>query len=245
MTDSADSFEQTEPRLSRWEQRMEWPLILLALLFLGVYAWQVIHVSASAPLRGVLGWIMWLIWALFAADYVYRFVIARNKWRFFISHLFDLAVVALPMFRGLRVLRVLAVMRLLNRRDSRAMRGKIWVYISTVMIFVGIIASLAILDAERSAAEASITTFPDALWWTVSTMSTVGYGDTYPVTTEGRLIAAGMMIGGVALLGVVTGTIASWFVERLHGAEDSVEQELKKEIGQLRAELAESRARER
>lgn len=73
-------------------------------------------------------------------------------------------------------------------------------------------------------------------------MSTVGYGDTYPVTSEGRLIAAGMMIGGVALLGVVTGTIASWFVERLNGAPDAVDQKLLTEVQQLRAELAEMRS---
>lgn len=231
-----------EPRLSAWERRMEWPLIALALVFLGVYAWQVIHVSAPGWVTSTLETVMWAIWAVFAADYAFRLVIARNKKRFVISHLFDLAVVALPMFRGLRVLRVLAVMQLLNRSDSRAIQGKIWVYITTVMIFVGAVAALAVLDAERNAPGSSITTFPDALWWAVTTMSTVGYGDTYPVTGEGRLLAGAMMIGGVALLGVITGTIASWFVERLHGADDSVEQELVREVKQLRSELAEVRS---
>lgn len=231
-----------EPQLSAWERRMEWPLIALALVFLGVYAWQVIHVSAPGWVTSTLETVMWAIWAVFAADYVFRLVIARNKKRFVISHLFDLAVVALPMFRGLRVLRVLAVMQLLNRSDSRAIQGKIWVYITTVMIFVGAVAALAVLDAERNAPGSSITTFPDALWWAVTTMSTVGYGDTYPVTGEGRLLAGAMMIGGVALLGVITGTIASWFVERLHGADDSVEQELVREVKQLRSELAEVRS---
>ncbi len=66
------------------------------------------------------------------------------------------------------------------------------------------------LDAERHAENASITTFRDALWWTLTTMSTVGYGDRYPVTAEGRLVAGLLMVGGIALLGVITGTIASW-----------------------------------
>lgn len=148
-----------EPRLSAWEQRMEWPLIGLALVFLGVYAWQVVHVSAGPVLQETLGWVMWLIWALFAADYLYRLVLARDKRRFCVSHLFDLAVVALPMFRGLRVLRVLAVMRVLNRPESAAIRGRIWVYVATVMVFVGLIAALAVLDAERFAADSAITTF--------------------------------------------------------------------------------------
>ena len=68
------------------------------------------------------------------------------------------------------------------------------------------------LDAERSAPDASITTFGEAVWWTITTISTVGYGDRYPVTVEGRLVAATLMVAGIALLGVVTASIAagSW-----------------------------------
>lgn len=97
------------------------------------------------------------------------------------------------------------------------------------------------LDAERNAENATITTFQDALWWTLTTMSTVGYGDRYPVTTEGRLVAALLMIGGIALLGVITGTIASWLVEKLRGVEQA-ELETAQELRNLRAEIAELRA---
>jgi voltage-gated potassium channel len=69
------------------------------------------------------------------------------------------------------------------------------------------------LDAERSSRDANISDFGDAIWWAVSTMTTVGYGDHYPVTPVGRLVAFGLMIGGIALLGTVTATLASWLVE--------------------------------
>jgi voltage-gated potassium channel len=64
------------------------------------------------------------------------------------------------------------------------------------------------------------------VWWTVTTISTVGYGDRYPVTTEGRVVAAALMVAGIALLGVVTASIASWFVENLRRMEEEVSDEI-------------------
>jgi voltage-gated potassium channel Kch len=58
------------------------------------------------------------------------------------------------------------------------------------------------LDAERADARANIRSFDDALWWSATTITTVGYGDHYPVTAQGRLVAAGLMLGGIALLAI-------------------------------------------
>ena len=80
-------------------------------------------------------------------------------------------------------------------------------------------AALAVLDAERSSPDANITDFGDAIWWAITTMTTVGYGDRYPVTSVGRLVAFGLMIGGIALFGTVTATLASWLVETVAGRE--------------------------
>jgi voltage-gated potassium channel len=68
------------------------------------------------------------------------------------------------------------------------------------------------LDAERAAARANITTFGDALWWAVSTITTVGYGDRYPVTAAGRAIGIVLMIVGVGIFGVVAASAAAWFI---------------------------------
>jgi voltage-gated potassium channel len=97
------------------------------------------------------------------------------------------------------------------------------------------------LDAERGDPEANITNFPDALWWGMTTISTVGYGDQFPVTGEGRLIAVGLMLAGIALLGVVTATIASWFVERI-GAVEVAEQQTQRELDVVVQELQALRA---
>lgn len=177
-------------------------------------------------------------------DYVARFKLAVDKRRFFATHLFDLLAVLLPMVRQLRVLRLITVLKVLNKRFAGRFRQQVGVYAAGVTVLVGLCASLAVLDAERHHPDASITTFGDAAWWTLTTISTVGYGDRYPVTWEGRLVAALLMIGGIALLGVITGTIASWLVERLSGVEDSVaeaEQATAAELRLVRAELAELR----
>ncbi|GHH36434.1 potassium channel family protein [Lentzea cavernae] len=228
-----------EARLERWERKVEWPLTALAGVFLAAYAWQVLddHGVMHVPLEIAL----WLIWALFAADFVTRITLAQNKLKFLRTHLFDLAAVVLPMVRQLRVLRLITVITLLNKKFQHKIRQRVSIYVAGVTAIVAFCASLAVLDAERHAENASITTFGDALWWTLTTMSTVGYGDRYPVTGEGRLVAGLLMVGGIALLGVITGTIASWLVETLRGVE-SAELEAAQELRNLRTEIAELRA---
>lgn len=105
----------------------------------------------------------------------------------------------------------------------------------TMLVFIG---SLAVLDAERYAPHATITTFPRALWWTFVTITTVGYGDYTPVTATGRIIAFVLMLAGIALIGVVTATLASWIVDEV-SAEDKKNTEISSEqIEQLDARLA-------
>ena len=75
--------------------------------------------------------------------------------------------------------------------------------------------AVAALDAEQDAPGANITSIGDALWWAATTVTTVGYGDRYPVNTTGRVIAVTLMIVGIALVGAITASIAAWFVSSL------------------------------
>jgi Ion channel len=83
--------------------------------------------------------------------------------------------------------------------------------------------ALAVLDVERSSPDANITDFGDAIWWAVTTMTTVGYGDRYPVTGVGRMVALALMVGGIALVGTVTATLASWSVETVAAEKEQAE----------------------
>ncbi|MEV4314293.1 ion channel [Actinocrispum sp. NPDC049592] len=236
---------KTDPewRLAMWERRTEWPLTGLAAVFLGAYAWQVLKTDASPELHLTLEFVLWSTWVVFAADYLIRLSLARHKGRFFYKHLFDLLAVALPMVRELRVLRLVTVIRVLNRRASSAMRGRVGIYVATITALICFSSALAVLDAERGDPESGIQTFPQALWWTLTTISTVGYGDLYPHTWGGRLVAASLMVGGIALLGVITGMIASWFLERIRmSTEDTIEESIQQETDILRDEMTLLRA---
>jgi voltage-gated potassium channel len=233
---------QDEPRIAAWDAKVDWPLTALAVTFLGLYAWQVLDTGLGPDARGVLDAVLTAIWALFGLDYLVRIRLARRRWRFVGTHLLDLAILLLPMFRPLRALRVVTVISVLNRQLRDDARGRVAAYIGATVVLVGFVAALAVLEAERNAPEASITTFGEALWWTITTLSTVGYGDYYPVTVEGRLVAATLMVAGIALLGVVTASIASWFVENLRRTLEEVTEEVEEisdDVEMTRERLAE------
>lgn len=215
MTQAVPPAQTDEPRLAAWEKRLDWPLTGLAIAFLAGYAWLVLDTDLTQRQRWWFDAVLWVVWAVFAADYLVRLWLARRKWRFVRRHVLDLVMIVLPMFRQLRALRLINVLMTLHRQASNDFRGKVSVYVVGATMLVGFTAALAVYDAERDHPDASITTFGDALWWTITTISTVGYGDRYPVTAEGRVVAGALMLSGVALLGTVTATIASLFVERV------------------------------
>ncbi|GAA1238436.1 potassium channel family protein [Prauserella halophila] len=245
--DGADN-EPVETRLTSWEQRTEWPMIVLSVLFFAGYAWTVLQPGMDGELRWLLNVAMWVVWGVFAADYLIRLALSRRRGRFVLRNLFDLVVIAVPMLRQLRVLRLVTVLILINRRVQARVRGQVVAYVTGATVLVGVSAALAVLEVERYAPDSTITSFGDALWWTMTTITTVGYGDYSPVTGEGKLIATGLMLAGIALLGVVTGSIASWFVEKFGGMEESEKQarqadadrtdELRGEVADLKTEIA-------
>ncbi|HEY2099599.1 MAG: voltage-gated potassium channel [Pseudonocardiales bacterium] len=213
-----------ETRLLAWERRLDWPLTGLAVIFLGLYAFDVLNTRLSDGQHEVVDLVLTGIWVLFAADFIVRLSLARNHRRFFRTHLLDVLILVLPMARPLRALRVLTVIGALNKRLRGGLHGKAAVYVVATTLLVGTIAALAVLDAERNAPHATITTFGDAVWWTISTITTVGYGDLYPITTEGRIVAGTLMVGGIALLGVITGSFATWFVASIRDLEEEVDE---------------------
>jgi voltage-gated potassium channel len=172
----------------------------------------------------------------FVVDYVVRLALASERRRFVTHHVFDLAVIALPLLRPLRALRLLAALRILSRSTAGGFRGRVVAYVGGGALLIMFVAALAVLDAERDSKGANITDFGSALWWAMTTMTTVGYGDRFPITGEGRLIGGALMLGGIALLGVVTATIASWVIERVQGVEEA-EAVTQAEIRELLAEV--------
>ncbi|MCF6735995.1 potassium channel family protein [Blastococcus sp. KM273129] len=231
-----------DARRRRWESTTGWILTTAALLFLTAYAWPIIDPDLATPWPTVLAWVTVAAWAWFAIDYVARLWLSDHRSRFVRSHPFDLAVIVLPLLRPLRLLRLVTLLSALNRHAGSSLRGRVAVYVVGGTALLMFVAALAVLDAERGRPEGNIDTFGDALWWSFATVTTVGYGDRFPVTTQGRAVAAGLMLTGIALLGVITATFASWLVERVQEVGEESEAVTRRDLQALSAEVAQLRA---
>jgi voltage-gated potassium channel len=201
-------------RVDRWEKRAEVPLILLAIAFLVAYAWPILDPRMDASIRKFLTLASWTVWAAFALDFAIRLGLAEERTRYALRHWYDVALISLPMLRPLRLLRVVALVRVLDRSAANSLAGKALVYAFGAAGVAMSLSALAVLDAERGSPGANIETFGDAIWWAATTVTTVGYGDRFPVTTTGRTVAFVLMLVGIGLVGTVTASVASWMIDR-------------------------------
>jgi voltage-gated potassium channel len=226
----------SETKLQRWERHSEWPLAIAAVVFLIFFSRQVI--AEPQGREGHILWVIdWAIWSLFVVDYFVRLCLATNRWHWFVRHLLDFAIVTLPLIRPLRLLRLIVLIKVLQKAIGDAFRGKILVYTVSGVLLLIYSASLAVFDKERYLPGATINSFGKALWWSTTTVTTVGYGDVYPVTNTGRAIAVLLMVGGISLVGVVTAALASWIIQRVT-EEDALNQAATvAHIDELRGEI--------
>lgn len=229
---------RSDRRADAWERHTAGPLTALAVVFLVAYAVPILHPQIPRPWPGVCEAVNIAIWALFVADYAIRFWLHVHRFRFVRGHLFDLAVLLLPMLRPLRVLRLFTAVLVLTRRTEAWARGRLALYVGATSVLLIFVAALAVLDAERGHDGANITSYSEALWWSCVTITTVGYGDHFPVTTDGRLVAIGLMIGGIGLIGFVTGSLATWIVDRISVKNDDTQDATKSDVAMIMAELA-------
>jgi voltage-gated potassium channel len=132
--------------------------------------------------------------------------------------------------RGLRAARLLAEVAVIKRAQSAMLTAAL---LSMMLV---VFAAIAILQFETDP-NSNIRTAEDALWWSLSTITTVGYGDRYPVTSEGRLLASGLMICGVGLFGALSGLVASWLLKPAETRQEADIDALQAEIRALRAQL--------
>ncbi len=224
-----------EERRHRWEDAASWPLIAASAVFLGAFAWPILDPGLPRGWRAACATVVGSIWLVYLVDYAVRLALAGQRVRFVRRHVLDLASVFVP------VLRPLLAFRVIDRKLGETLRGRVTYYLPAITVLVLMMAALSILDAERGAEGANISSPSAALWWSMVTMTTVGYGDFYPVTTTGRLLASGLMLFGVGLLGAVTATMASHLVNRFDTDEGDPVEELLGEVRALRAEVRDLR----
>ncbi|MDG9701801.1 potassium channel family protein [Streptomyces sp. DH37] len=231
----------------RWERRTQGPLLLLSVLFAVAYAVPIVRTDIAPWAREACRAVEWSVWAAFALDYAVRLWLAPRKWVFVRGQPLALLAVLLPLLQPLRLLRLVSALLLVGQRARMASRVRVTTYVAGSCAGLLVFGSLAVLEVERGSPNGNITTLGDAVWWSFTTMTTVGYGDLAPTTGLGRLLAIGLMLSGIALLGVVTANIAAWFIARFDEEEAGEQRQtaaieaLTAEVRALRAEVAELR----
>ena len=219
-------------------------MLALCLYALVVLAAQtVMHLESET--RGVLDYADYAVCAVFFVDFVLSLIRAQNRWKYLatwgwldlLSSIPTIDVARLGraarvlrvfrVLRGLRATKVIATLVLRRRAKSTFLAASI------VSLLLIVFCSIAVLHFETDA-DSNIQTAEDAIWWAFATITTVGYGDRYPVTPEGRFVAAILMCGGVGLFGTFSGFLAAWFIGPGAGSNES---ESGSEMSALREEV--------
>jgi voltage-gated potassium channel len=235
--------EKMKRAINWWTKLSPTFLQVLGVIFLAGYAWPIINPNLSPALHSLCNWTLFVIWVFFAFEYFARLSIADDKRLFVRKNLLDLAAVALPFLPLLRAIRALAAVTVLSRRNRGSRSQQVTTSVVTLAFATWFVAGLAVTEAERHVDGSNIQGVGDGWWWAITTMATVGYGDTYPVSTQGRIVGTALMIMGVALLGTITASIASNFNST--DSEDSSNEttsasevdDLKKRIAELEGKL--------
>lgn len=211
-TESSESRRQR--LLDAYVARTNLVLSGLALLYLVTFSIQGIWFDPAAVWFGWLTLFGYALWLLFAIDLLFRFLLDPHKRHFFRRNWLDTITVVIPQFRALRALRAFTPNGILAHERSRGVitggAATSAVLATVIIVWVG---SLMVLNAERGAPGADITSAGDAIWWSFETVTTVGYGDFVPVTWPGRAMAVLIMLVGISVLGAVTATLSATLVK--------------------------------
>lgn len=227
-----------EKNLAAWEERSSTPMFVASVLYLLAYAAPIMSTRIQEPYDGYLNIIQMILWGLFAADYCIRLYLAPRRLYFITHNLMNLAIVLLPAWR---IVSFLAMIHLTANRQYKRLSELAVKLFGYTAIFI-IMFALAIYSVESSEPGAMIRDLPTAYWWTFTTLATVGYGDVYPITGIGRVIAVVVMLYGVGMVAVATGALASWIIEKIGGREEQEYPATKADVDDLRQEISELRA---
>lgn len=223
-------------------------MLALCLYALGALAAQSV-IRLSPGTRVILDYADYGVCAIFLVDFLMSLLFAPSRWRYlrtwgWLDLLSSIPTIDIArwgrlgrVLRVLRVLRGLKATKLLATVIARRRAENTFLTASLVALLLIVFCSVAVLHFETDP-ESNITSPDDALWWAFATITTVGYGDRFPVTSEGRMVATVLMAAGVGLFGTFSGFLAAWFLGP--GAEESPENDLgglRQEISALRAEL--------
>jgi voltage-gated potassium channel len=216
------TLAKSQEAYDRFAKAVDGPMLVITILWI-----PVLLIPLVTPVHGGLDEslvaIDYTIWALFVIEYFVKLYLAPERWRYVKTHILDLIIVVVPFFRPFRVARLVRLQVLLRvgviggeavRRTRQVLTHKGFHFVAlfvAILIFLG--AGLVTV-AEKHAHGATIHDYGQGLWWAIVTVTTVGYGDRVPVTPFGQGVAVILMLVGIGLIGVLTATVASYFIEQ-------------------------------
>ncbi len=206
-------------RAGAYARRADPVMAVLAVIFLLVFTAIVVWQDMPMGLRVTLYVAQFTIWLVFVVDLIVRVTYANKRLRWLVTHPLDVLAVLWPAFTPLQILAIIG--------DARFRAGQAVVRTSRAVVLAAVllvwVCSVAVLAAERGQPGSSIESLGDSVWWAFATIATVGYGDVVPVTVAGRMVGIVLMVVGLALVAIITASIASWFVA--NSRDDAVQDE--------------------
>jgi voltage-gated potassium channel len=223
--------------VDRIEDVTKYPMALLGMAWLVIGIIVVSSDANGAASKALVG-TLFALWAILLLEYVVRLVVTPDSRGYVKRRWVEPATVILPPLQGWRLIGLEKMSLLLREGELRF--ETILKHHSLFRVLIAALATLIlgawmVLLFEENAKGSNIHTYPNALWWAIVTVTTVGYGDRYPVTAGGRIVAAVLMLVGIGLIGVLTATVASVFIKE---HTDDNKQALQKSHADLGQQLA-------
>ena len=186
-------------------------LTVLALAFLVAFSWPAFVAEIDPQTQKILDYVQWISWVAFTVDLLVGLMLAEKKLKFLTHHPLEVITVLLPFLRPLRLLRVISFGTLVIQKVAVGRQFAITLKVFFTSILRAYIGAVQITIPERGVDGSNIKNFGDGLWWAITTVTTVGYGDRFPITSTGRVLAVCLMVVGISLMGVITASVAAWF----------------------------------
>ena len=223
--------------VDRVERVTRFPMAVLGVAWL-VLAIAVLTTDVNGSASKVLVGGLFVLWVIMLVEYLVRLVITPDTPGYLRRRWVEPATVLIPPLQGWHVVGIEKMTLLLREGELRV--EVILKHHSLFRVLIAVIGTLFIgawlvLLFEERAKTSNIHNYPDALWWAIVTVTTVGYGDRYPVTEGGRIVAVVLMLVGIGLIGVLTATVASVFIKE---HTDANKEEFKKGHADLGQQLS-------
>lgn len=204
--------------------RLHLPMALLGVVWVVSIGLE-FTLGHAHPAKQPLLYLDWAIWALFLSEYVMFLLLSKDRLCYAREHILDLVIILLPALRILRLGRVLVILRgtaILGEtlRDAWSVLRKRKFHYLLVLNAAAVGAGSIFVHLAEAPVNPFFATYGNCLWWTFVTMTSVGYGDMYPLTAAGKVIAVVLMLLGISLLSYFAASLASWFVGKDMAGEE-------------------------